>query len=115
MLGEGESCYLRKSPCFLGGSEGLFFCRKRPEEDGEFRESCDVERGDVLWRPLDSCAFKRRVATKDSLLFVDPMAVDEGNAATRFPAPLEKGRWNWSNGGHPWGGSPSRQGSGRGQ
>ena len=55
---------------------------------------------------MDSCAFKRRVVTKDSLLFVDPMAVDEGNAAARFSAPLEKGRWNWSNRGSSMGRQP---------
>ena len=34
------------------------------------------------------------------------MAVDEANAAARFSAPLEKGRWNWSNRGSSMGRQP---------
>ena len=52
---------------------------------------------------------------KDSLLFADTKAVDDANAAATFSAPLEKDRWNWSSRGHPWGSSPNRQGSERGQ
>ena len=48
MLDEGTSSYFRKPPRFLGGSEGFFFCWKRPEEEDEVGERCDVDQGDEL-------------------------------------------------------------------
>ena len=52
---------------------------------------------------------------KDSLLFADTKAVDDANAAATFSAPLRRIAGTGPAGGRPWGSSPNRQGSERGQ
>ena len=121
MLGEGTSSYLRKPPLFLGGSDDFSFCWKRPEEEDNAGERCDVDRGDELWRPLGVNELNCRLwfepddvegrdwaplDKKDSLLFAVTKAVVDANAAATFSAPLEKDRWNWSSKGSSMGQPP---------
>ena len=52
---------------------------------------------------------------KDSLLFAVTKAVVDANAAATFSAPLRRIAGTDPAKGHPWGNSPNRQGSERGQ